>query len=629
MAELVFHRCRRLAVILFEVSLVVLSNYFAFLLRFDGDVDPYYVVIFKNTLPIVVLIRGLMFIPFRLYEGLWRYTSLWDLRNIIAAILSSTLVIAVTVTAVIPGGPGFPRYPHSILLIDALLLLVLMSGIRLSRRIYRETWGARREKGVLIYGAGDAGEMIVREMKNNSFYKMDPIGFIDDDAKKVGHRIHGVPVLGTRKDLKMVMSRTKIQEIVIAMPKAGALELRQVIKALEPFKVPIRTLPNLRNLLDGKVTVSQIRNLALEDLLQRAPIGLDPAPVRGLIEGKRIVVTGAGGSIGTELCRQLLRMCPDTLIMLERHEHSIYTLQRDLERDAHSRLVSKITDVTDRQAVRQIFTEYMPQIVFHAAAHKHVPLMEQNPCEAIKNNIGGTRVLAEEAASSAVERFILISTDKAVNPSSIMGASKRVAELLIQHQARDGTTCFNAVRFGNVLGSNGSAVPLFMEQIKVGGPVTITHPEMRRYFMLTSEAVHLVLHAATLGRTGAIYVLDMGDEFKVLDLARNLIRLSGYVPDEEIPIQFVGLRPGEKLSENLVGADETVEPSAVEKIRRVKSQELRDPKWIETQILDLEAAAAEGSIDAVVRGLARLVPTFSPSIANTMNIQARVVSNTK
>lgn len=623
MAEIFNYPFRRAVIVVFELALVVLSNYLAFWLRFDGDILRPQFELFKQILPVIVVVRALIFIPFRLYEGLWRYTSLWDLRNIFAAVLSSSAVIYLIVS-LIP--VQMDNYPRSVLLIDALLLLFFMTGARLSRRIYRDMLSTHREKGVLIYGAGDAGEMVVRDMKNNSFYKMDPIGFIDDDVKKVGQRIHGIPVLGTRDDLKAIMARMKVHEVLIAMPRASTWELRRVIKALEPFKVPITTLPSIRDLLDGKVHVSQIRSLALEDLLQRAPVGLDPTPVRNLIAGRRVMVTGAGGSIGSELCRQILQMEPDALIMVERHEHSIYSINKDFQNHTRSRLVAKIADVTDRSAIRSAFAEFRPHIVFHAAAYKHVPLMEMNPCEAIKNNVNGTRILAEESASSGVERFILISTDKAVNPASIMGASKRVAEFLIQSMAQRGTTYFNAVRFGNVLGSNGSVVPLFMEQIRSGGPVTVTHPEMRRYFMLIPEAVHLVLHAATLRETGTIYVLEMGDEFKVVDMARNLIRLAGYVPDEEIPIQFIGLRPGEKLSETLVGNDEIVEPSPIEKIRQVRPGRLQDRIWLEAQVLNLEEAAAEGCTDEVIRLLREIVPTFQPAAGET-GYQAKTASS--
>lgn len=610
---------RRPLIISLELTLVAVSNYFAFWLRFDGEIPSDYFNLLTQTLPLVILIRALIFMPFRLYEGLWRYTSLWDLRNIAAAILLSSCVIHVMANQVFALG-----YPRSIILTDALLLVFGMTGVRLSRRIYRELGHGRREKGVLIYGAGDAGEMVVRDMKNSPLYKKDPVGFIDDDIKKVGRRIHGVPVLGTGDDLKKIMERTTVNEILIAMPQASARELRRVLTVLEPFKVPITTLPNLRDLLDGKVTVSQIRSLALEDLLQRDPVGLDATPVQNLISGRRVMVTGAGGSIGSELCRQIARMQPELLILMERHEPSIYSIHKDLSRGIGEKLVAKLADVTDRETVRAVMGEYRPHIVFHAAAYKHVPLMEENPCAAIKNNVRGTRIMTEEAAAAGVERFILISTDKAVNPASVMGASKRVAEFLTQSLAVSSSTCFNVVRFGNVLGSVGSVVPLFLEQIRAGGPVTVTHQEVRRYFMLIPEAVQLVLHAATLGDSGAIYVLDMGEEFKVVDLARNLIRLSGHVPDEEILIQFIGLRPGEKLSETLVGSEETVELAAIEKIRRVRSQNRLDAKLLQADVLGLERAAIAGLIPEVIRLLREIVPTFTPDSADGKPVISKV-----
>jgi FlaA1/EpsC-like NDP-sugar epimerase len=596
---------RRTIIVFFEIGLVLLANYIAFWLRFDGEIPPQYFGLFFRALPIVVAIRALSFIPFKLYEGLWRYTSIWDLRNIGGAILSSTALIFLILNPLL--GLGYPR---SVVIIDSLLLIFFMTGVRLTRRIVREIGIVPRKKGILIYGAGDAGEMVVRDMRNNSFYKMDPIGFVDDDFRKVGLRIHGVPVLGTRKDLKEIMSRSDVEEVLIAMPTASAAELRSIVKALEPYQARIATLPSLRDLLDRKVTVSQIRSLSLEDLLPRAPVGLDPVPVRNLIAGKRVVVTGAGGSIGSELCRQIVKMNPETLILVERHEHSIYTIEQELLNTTACKIVAKIADVTDRKAIRAALAEWQPHLVFHAAAHKHVPLLEANVCEGITNNVTGTRTMAEESELAGVERFILISTDKAVDPISVMGSTKRVSELLLQSLAQKSATCFNIVRFGNVLGSNGSVVPLFLEQIRKGGPVTVTDPAMRRYFMLVPEAVQLVLHAAALGDSGSLYILDMGEEFKVLELASNLIRLSGHIPDEDIRIEFIGLRPGEKLRETLVGADESSEPSTVEKIQKVWSTRAQDGGVLRAQISTLEAAAATGDADAAIALLSEILPTF-------------------
>jgi FlaA1/EpsC-like NDP-sugar epimerase len=592
---------RRPVIVALELGLVVLANVLAFLLRFDGVLDSHYIGLLLQTLPLLVAVRALLFIPFRLYEGLWRYTSLWDLRNILSSVILSTLLMHLIVNSWL--GLGYPR---SIILIDALLLVCFMGGTRLSRRVFRELRGPQREKGVLIYGAGDAGEMVVRDMKNNPFYSKDPIGFVDDDQKKVGLRIHGVPVLGTRKNLNEIMARGRVHEVLIALPGATARELREVLKTLEPYKVPITTLPNLRDLLNGKVTVSQIRSLALEDLLQRTPVGLNEASVKELIARKRILVTGAGGSIGSELCRQIAKLQPESLIMVEKHEPSIYAIHKDLESTTNAPLIPLLADVTDRRLMSQIFASYSPQIVFHAAAYKHVPLMEMNPCAAIRNNVVGTRVLLQEAQAHDVERFILISTDKAVDPTSVMGATKLIGEYLTQGVAAATGKRFSAVRFGNVLGSAGSVVPLFLKQIQNGGPVTVTHPEMRRYFMLIPEAVQLVMHAATLAESSAVYVLDMGEEFKVVDLARNMIRLSGHIPDDDIRIEFVGMRPGEKLSEKLIQDHESIEKSTIAKILRVKSKRSVDPSLVEDRVLRLEAAALEGDQDEVLRLLQRI-----------------------
>ena len=363
--------------------------------------------------------------------------------------------------------------------------------------------------------------------------------------------------------------------------------------------------------MEGKVTISQIRDLAIEDLLQRPPVGLDPQPVRSLISGKRVLVTGAGGSIGSELCRQILTFDPQTLILYERHENSLYTISGELEDRGHScPMHGIIGDITDVPRLQETFRTYRPDIIFHAAAHKHVPLMESNPGEAFKNNVFGTRILAEAAAQFAVEHFVLISTDKAVNPSSVMGATKRVAELVVQSMANRSQTRFLTVRFGNVLGSNGSVVPRFQKQIKAGGPVTVTHPEVRRYFMLIPEAVTLVLQAAALGEQGAIYILEMGGQIKLVDLARNLIRLSGHVPERNIPIQFIGLRPGEKLEEELVGDSERAMPSSVDKILRIQSNQSFDPTLL-TQILGkLDDIQILNHPPSVIELLQQVVPSF-------------------
>jgi FlaA1/EpsC-like NDP-sugar epimerase len=471
----------------------------------------------------------------------------------------------------------------------------------------------KREKRVLIYGAGDAGAMIVRDMGHNAACEYEPIGFIDDDLSKVGQSIHGVRVLGTRHQLPQIIATQKPHEILVAMPSMSSGMLREIVKTLQPFKVCITILPNLLHIMNGKAMVPQIRQLSVEDLLERQPIGLNPESVRHMIIGKRILVTGAGGSIGSELCRQIATLHPSALYLYEPYENSLYAIGGDLaNRHGTLNVHCIIGDVTDVQRVGAVMTELQPEIIFHAAAHKHVPLMELNPCEAVKNNIAGTRIVAEAAASVGAERFIPISTDKAVNPSSIMGATKRIAELLVQSLAQLHQTRFAVVRFGNVLGSNGSVVPLFLEQIKAGGPVTVTHPEVQRYFMLIPEAVHLVLHAATLGQTGTIYVLEMGEQIKVLDMARNLIRLAGFIPEEEIRIVFTGLRPGEKLSEELVGLDETLQPIEVDKIYQVQPTHLPEPTMLMQRIRKLEQFGIDGDSKNTLDYLCHIVPMYNP-----------------
>jgi FlaA1/EpsC-like NDP-sugar epimerase len=488
-----------------------------------------------------------------------------------------------------------------------------MGGIRLVRRTHRELARLVPEKRVLVYGAGDAGEMIVRDMRQNELYSYEPMGFIDDDPAKVGRRIHGVKVLGTRAALPKIMTGQKPDAVVVAIPRARPSAIREIVRALEPYTVPIQTLPSLPDLIDGRVTVSQIRTLAVEDLLERAPLGLDVQPVRHLIAGKRVMITGAGGSIGAELARQVAALGPAAVVLLDRYENGLHSLTIEpCWRNARCPSHSVVADVSDAARVTGVLAAYRPEIVFHAAAHKHVPLMESNACEAVRNNVGGTRALMEAALRFGVERFILISTDKAVNASSVMGATKRVAELLVQSMGADGTGIYSAVRFGNVLASNGSVVPQFLAQIEAGGPVTVTHPEMRRYFMLIPEAVHLVLQAATLAKGGDTFVLEMGEQIKVLDLARNLIRLSGLVPEEDIAIAFVGLRPGEKLSEELIGKDETADLTPAEGILRVQLSTAPEWQTFTRQVAELERLADAGDDTAVIAKLAELVPTYRP-----------------
>ena len=604
-----FRRAISLAV---HAVLIACSVQAAFWLRFDGDIPAETAELASRTLPLLLLVRVLVFIPFRLFDGLWRYTSLWDLRTIIAGTITSSVLFRLILAVVQPES----MYPPSILVIDALLLIFLVSGVRLARRLYAGLGQAPRTRRILVFGAGDAGEMIVRDMRNRPEHDALPIGFLDDDRHKVGRSIHGVPVLGTSRDAMHVIDAHKPDEVLIAVPSATPDVVRHIVRTLEHARVRITTLPSLRDLI-RPLDVKQIRELRVEDLLARAPVGLDPEPARRLIAGQRVLVTGAGGSIGSEICRQVAALGPARLVVVDRYENSLVALIDGISDEFPSvDLHAVIADVTDRRRIEQVLAEHRPALVFHAAAHKHVPLMERNPCEAVKNNVRGSRIVAEACVRHDVARFVLISTDKAVNPASIMGATKRVAELVVRDLAsRAVRTAFITVRFGNVLGSNGSVVLRFVEQIRRGGPVTVTDPQMRRYFMLIPEAVQLVLGAATLPEHGGTYVLDMGEPVKLVDIARDLIRLAGYIPEEEIAITFTGRRPGEKLQEELVGCDETVEQSPVGKIRRVVAgvPALSGARLLDA-VGDLERAAAEGDQDGVFHHLNRLVPTYSRSI---------------
>jgi FlaA1/EpsC-like NDP-sugar epimerase len=593
--------------------LIPIANYLAFWLRFDGDIPPQSFKLMVATLPWLLLFRSAIFLLYRLYQGLWRYTGIWDLWSIIISSLLSSSFFFILVHGILRQ----TSYPRSVFIIDTILLIFFLGGVRLLWRIRRELTRSSRstdKKRVLIYGAGDAGEMIARDMKHSRDYLYDPVGFIDDDLNKVGRRIHGIPVLGTRRSLPEMIPAKRIHEVVVSIPSCDPSIIREIVKTLEPFNIPIKTLPNLRDILDEKVTVSQIRNLSVEDLMTRVPVNLDLNPVRRMLEGKRVLVTGAGGSIGGELCRQIVKLNPKELVLYERYENGLYSISNELNADKnHNPIRPIIGDITDRARVEQVFQQHRPDIVFHAAAHKHVPLMEFNPCEATKNNVTGTKIVARAAARSGAEKFVLISTDKAVNPTSMMGASKRIAEMIVQILSQGSRTSFVTVRFGNVLASNGSVVPIFLEQISHRGPVTVTHPEMRRYFMLIPEAVQLVLISAAISGNAETYVLEMGEQVNVLEMARNIIRLSGFVPDVEIPIVFTGLRPGEKLYEEVVAEDEIAEPAGIAEILRIRPIHQLNRRIVKRKVIELEKAAQLGDHQHVFRCVLNLVPTFKPN----------------
>jgi FlaA1/EpsC-like NDP-sugar epimerase len=599
-----------------QLGLILAANLTAFALRFEGDIPPEYQEIMWDHVPTVLLIFGAGLWAFGIQQGLWRYVGLHDLGKILLASLTSAAVFY----GVIHHLGGITQYPRSVIILTGLLNGLYLAGIRLAVRGFRE-WlqvvgpSARR---VLIIGAGHAGELLVRDMLSDANYNCWPVGFVDDDPIKRRMKIHGIPVIGTIDEIKTLAGRLEAHEIIVAIPSGSTTVKQRILAASEGCAVPIKTLPDIKQLLGDPVSLHQVRPMRLEDLLQREPIQTDRQELHPLITGKTLLVTGAGGSIGSELCRQIAQSKPESLVLFERYENALHSLMLELKGAFPSlNILPLIGDVTVPDRVSEVFQQTGPDIVFHAAAHKHVPLMELNPKEAIRNNILGTRVVAEVALKTGVDRFVLISTDKAVNPSSVMGVTKRIAEHLVQEFNHSGLTKFTVVRFGNVLGSNGSVVPLFSEQIRKGGPMTVTHPEIKRFFMTIPEAVQLVLQASVMGRGGEVFVLDMGEQIKVADLARNMIVLAGLVPGKDVHVVFTGLRPGEKLYEELFEECERVEPTSHPKIHRavgapVPISELSE--WLES----LQAHLPKRDEEELLQDLKRLVPRFQPVLSQRM-----------
>jgi FlaA1/EpsC-like NDP-sugar epimerase len=573
-----------------------------------------------------LIVKPLVFYLFGLYRRLWRYASVEEALAIgWAVVLSSIALTALILGLFLPVGV-IGSFPRSVLIIDGLLTLVLIGGLRFSLRLLpREQGSSKRQalqertedqRRVLVVGAGDAGAMLVREMEANPGLGLMPVGLIDDDPAKLGMRVHGVPVLGGRQDIEHAVAGEHVDEAIIAMPSVSGRVIRDILAVCGAAGVPARTVPGIYELLEGSVAVSEVREIGLEDLLRRAPVSIDLDEVGGYLHGARVLVTGAGGSIGAELCRQVAAHQPERLILLGHGENSIYRIRLELsERFPSLDVVPVIADIRDLPRMERVIGRHRPTVVFHAAAHKHVPLMEQNPVEAVTNNVIGTQNVARLAAAHDVERFVLISTDKAVNPINVMGATKRMAELLVQDIAGRSGKAFVTVRFGNVLGSRGSVVPFFQQQIAAGGPVTVAHPQVERFFMTIPEAVQLVMQAAGMGSGGEIFVLDMGNPVKILDLARDLIRLSGREPGRDVDIVFTQLRPGDKLCEDLFAAEETPHPTRHEKILVAEAEGHLARASLQEDVAELEVLAREGDSAAIVEKLTEVVLGFRPSEA--------------
>lgn len=542
----------------------------ATMVRFDFNIPSNYQPILRDTLPIVVGVQLVVGLIFGFYRGWWRYVGIADVLRLVLGVTAATAVLGVLWTGARSIAPrlSLGGVSRSALLINLAFVLLALFGARLIVRVgrdrFRPAMRASRAKRVIIIGAGDAGETLARELEHRPQLGMSVVAFVDDQRAKWHSFIRGIKVTGPIADITGIADAHGAEEVLIAIPSASGKRIREIIHHLSESGLPFKTIPGIDHLVSGRVRVTQLRPVNVEDLLRRERVELPGDPVRAMFQGKRVLVTGAGGTIGSELSSQILQLAPQSLVLLERSEFALYEVRKRLSRELpHSsvRIVNALVDIQQTETMRQLLDDIKPHIVIHAAAHKHVPLGEENPGEYVRNNSIATRMLAELCEASGVDRFVLISTDKAINPTSVMGASKRAAEiLLLDVVRRGGNMQAAAVRFGNVIGSSGSVIPLFMEQIGLGGPVTVTHPEVTRYFLRTSEAVSLVLQAATLGRRGDVFMLDMGEPIRIVDLARDLIRLSNHTEDE-IQIHFTGLRPGEKLFEEIRLEGESIQPT--------------------------------------------------------------------
>lgn len=620
MPRLQYKDIRRLVLVINDVFCISLAFLSAIMLRFEA-LEPHHYSFFLWMLPATLPFALAIFSLLGLYRRSVRYASIPDLMAVVIGVtLVTVLKLAFTVMT-----PGM-WYSRAVIVMDWLLGIMFLGASRMLPRmllnfaeieplrtvIYGKSKNAPRR--VLIYGAGRAGESVAREIRRNENLPYEICGFLDDDPQKLGKIIHGVEVLGNRKLLKSVTEEMKIEEIFIALPSAPGEEIREIMKLCRGSKVRFKTLPGMQELIEGKLLSMQLRDISVEDLLRRPPSDINLAEIAAYITGKIVLVTGAGGSIGSEICRQILPFQPSVLLLLGHGENSIYTIHQELsERPelGHTKLVPIIADVQHEAKVRSVFRNHQPNIVFHAAAHKHVPLMESNPEEAVKNNILGTFNLVHAAHDAQVERFVMISTDKAVNPTSVMGASKRFAEMIMKAVAKKSSTRFCAVRFGNVLGSRGSVVPLFKKQIERGGPVTVTHPNMIRYFMTIPEASKLVIQAGSYGKGGEVFLLDMGDPVRIADLAADLIRLAGLEEGKDIKIEFSGLRPGEKLFEELLTAEEGVTATRNKKIF-IARPEVVNEEFINAHIAALLEAADAGNRSRIINLLREAIPAFAP-----------------
>ncbi len=604
---------RRTCLIIYDVISVILASYLAIVIRYEFNVDSIPVHFrqpIERFMPINILLTLIIFYFFRLYSSLWAFAGETELQNIVVSCVLSTLVNSIGLQFFKIKTQAVPKSYYFFYLF---LLLTCIFSSRFSYRFFRSLKHKQQNKknliSVMVIGAGEAANLIIKEIVNSNFSTMVIKCIVDDDKGKWGRYIQGIKVVGGRDKIVECADVYDVDEIIVAMPSASRVEIRNILEICKDTNCKLRSLPGMYQLVNGEVNVSKLRDVEVEDLLGRDPVSVDMNSILGYVQGKRVLVTGGGGSIGSELCRQIASHRPKQLVIVDIYENTIYDVQQELKaRFPELDLVVLVASVRNTNRMNYIFTKYRPHIVYHAAAHKHVPLMEDSPTEAVKNNVFGTFKTAQAAAISGVQRFVMISTDKAVNPTNIMGASKRICEMIIQTFDKHYETEFVAVRFGNVLGSNGSVIPLFRKQIAAGGPVTVTHPDIIRYFMTIPEAVSLVLQAGAYAKGGEIFVLDMGEPVKILDLAQNLIKLSGFRVGEDIKIEFTGLRPGEKLYEELLMEEEGMKDTANKMIHIGKPIELDEHEFfVQLKELKDECQIENSDIRPLIR---KIVPTY-------------------
>ncbi len=615
-------------IVCIDIVLISASWYGSFLLRFNFSIpaDSYGIVI--RFLPVVVMVKVIIFYFFNVYRGMWRYTSIIDMFNIVKASFFSSLAVI----SLIMFSHSLIGFSRSVIIIDMVCTIMLIAGSRICLRLYFEMMSGNETKkelffralrrgqktkgtiNLLIIGAGSSGEKIFREIRDNVRLKYNVVGFLDDNEAKQRRMIHGIPVMGKVAELQDVAERLDAHEVLIAIPSATSEQMHTIIDLCRETGLVFKTLPGIGELIDGKISLKSIRDVAYRDLLGREVVHLEEGRIGDYIRQKRILVTGAGGSIGSELCRQICRFRPESIILFDQAESPLYDIDLELKRSfPYIKIIPILGDIRNKKRLNNTFDTYMPHNVFHAAAYKHVPMLELHPWEAILNNVAGTRNVIETAKSFSVERFVMVSTDKAVRPTNVMGTTKRIAELMVQGQNCNGSTetRFITVRFGNVVGSVGSVIPLFKKQIALGGPVTVTHPEVTRYFMTIPEASQLILQAGAMGHGGETFILKMGNSVKIVDMARELIRFSGFEPDRDIKIEYIGLRPGEKLYEELITKGEDIVPTDHKKIM-VLSGQICELNRLNGNINRIIEAAKAQDGEKIKTLLKEVVPEYNP-----------------